>query len=165
MQFLCQAKFLCWSYSSKCCKTIKLQDSLINNNCRTSGSIIKIWYSSFFFFFFFIWEDLRRFNQLAISMRGLSFFSSTGFCYSYGCLDRLYVEGTHFWTWHFLKNSGGSYSYFWSTLLHYFISYWSPWFSLCTVNYIILSNINKALSACPSANVFVFGDSKAHHKD
>ena len=47
VQFLCHAEFLFWMYSSEWSKTIKLQDSLINDNFRTNGSIIKIWYSSF----------------------------------------------------------------------------------------------------------------------
>ena len=37
--------------------------------------------------------------------------------------------------------------------------------SLCTVFDAISSNVDELLSINPSANVFVFGDFNAHHKD
>ena len=41
----------------------------------------------------------------------------------------------------------------------------SPSLSLCMVSDSISSNIDEVLSLSPSANVFVFGDFNAHHKD
>ena len=58
---------------------------------------------------------------------------------------------------------------FWLALLHsvsyFFFLYRSPFSSLCTVFDSILSNLDEVLSINPSANVFVFGDFNAHHKD
>ena len=50
-------------------------------------------------------------------------------------------------------------------LLVFFLLYQSPSSSLCTVFDAISSNIDEFLSVNPSANVFVFGDFKVHHKD
>ena len=46
-----------------------------------------------------------------------------------------------------------------------FFFYRSPSSSLCAVFDSISSNIDEVLSANPPANVFVFGDFNAHHKD
>ena len=58
---------------------------------------------------------------------------------------------------------------FWQALLHsvcyFFFLYRSLSLSLCRVFYSISSNMNKILLINPSANVFVFGDFKVHHKD
>ena len=48
---------------------------------------------------------------------------------------------------------------------YFFFLYRSPSSSLCTVFDSTLSNIDEVLSINPSANVFVFGDFNAHHKD
>ena len=48
---------------------------------------------------------------------------------------------------------------------YFFFLYRSPYSSLCTVFYSVLSNIDEVLSINPSANVFVFGDFNVHHKD
>ena len=45
-----------------------------------------------------------------------------------------------------------------------FFLYRSP-SSLCTVFDVTSSNIDEVISINPSANVFVFGDFKVHHKD
>ena len=64
------------------------------------------------------------------------------------------------------ENSADSYLCFRPALLHsmpyFFFLYRS---SLCTVFDSISSNIDEVLSMNPSANVFVFGDFKVHHKD
>ena len=69
----------------------------------------------------------------------------------------------------FLENSAGSYLCSWLALLHsvsyFFLLYWSPSSSLCTVFDSVSSNIDEVLSINPSANVFVFGDFNVHHKD
>ena len=58
---------------------------------------------------------------------------------------------------------------FWPALLHsvsyFFYLYWSPPQSLCMVFDSISSNIDKALSINPSANLFDFRDLSIHHKD
>ena len=63
-----------------------------------------------------------------------------------------------------LENSANSYLCFWLALLHsvswFFFFYWSPSLTLCTVFDSISSNIDEVLSINPSANAFVFGDSK-----
>ena len=67
-----------------------------------------------------------------------------------------------------LENSADSYLCFRLALLHschFFFFYRSPSSALCTVFYSISSNIDEVLSINPSANVFVFGDFNAHHKD
>ena len=68
-----------------------------------------------------------------------------------------------------LENSADPYLCFWLALLHlmsyFFFLYWSPSSSLCTVFDCILSNINQILLINQSANMFVFGDFNAHHKD
>ena len=68
-----------------------------------------------------------------------------------------------------LENSADSYLCFLLALLHsvsyFFFLYQSPSSSLCRVFDSISSNIDEVLSINPSANVFVFGDFKAHHKD
>ena len=68
-----------------------------------------------------------------------------------------------------LENSADSYLCFRLALLHsvsyFFFLYRSPSSSLCTVFDSTLSNIDEVLSINPSANVFVFGDFNAHHKD
>ena len=68
-----------------------------------------------------------------------------------------------------LENSGNSYLCFRLALLHsvshFFFLYRSPSSLLWAVLDSISSNINKVLSMNPSANVFVFGDFKVHHKD
>ena len=48
---------------------------------------------------------------------------------------------------------------------YFFFLYRSPSSSLCTVFYSISSNIDEVLSTNLSANFFVFGDFKVHHKD
>ena len=67
-----------------------------------------------------------------------------------------------------LENSADSYLCFQLALLHsvsyFFFLYRSP-SSLSTVFDSISSNIEEVLSINPSANVFVFGDFKVHHKD
>ena len=69
----------------------------------------------------------------------------------------------------FLKNSADSYLCCWLALLHsvpyFFLLYWSPSSSLCTVFDSVSSNIDEVLSTNPSANVFVFGDFNVDHKD
>ena len=68
----------------------------------------------------------------------------------------------------YLENSADSYLCFWLALLHsvcyFFFLYQSP-LSLCTVSASVSSNIDEVISINPSANVFVFGDFNAHHKD
>ena len=68
-----------------------------------------------------------------------------------------------------LENSADSYLCFRLALLHsvsyFFFLYRSPSSALCTVFDSISSNIDEVLSINPSANVFVFGDFKVHHKD
>ena len=68
-----------------------------------------------------------------------------------------------------LENSADSYLCFLLALLHlvsyFFFPYQSPFLSLCTVFDSISSNIDEVLSINPSANVFVFGEFNAHHKD
>ena len=68
-----------------------------------------------------------------------------------------------------LENSADSYLCFRTALLHsvsyFFFLYQPPSCSLCTVFYSVSSNIDEVLSMNPSADVFVFGDFKVHHKD
>ena len=68
-----------------------------------------------------------------------------------------------------LQNSADYYLCFRLALLHsvsyIFFLYRSLSSSLCTVFDSISSNIDKALSINPSANVFVFGDLGVYHKD
>ena len=68
-----------------------------------------------------------------------------------------------------LENSADSYLCFRVALLHsvsdFFFLYRSPSSSLCKAFDPISSNIDEVLSINPSANVFVFGDFKVHHKD
>ena len=68
-----------------------------------------------------------------------------------------------------LENSADSYLCFWLALLHlvsyFFFIYRSPSSLLFTVFESISSNIDEILSINPSANVFVFGNFKSHHKD
>ena len=68
-----------------------------------------------------------------------------------------------------LENSADSYLCFRLALLHsvsyFFFLYRSSSSSLCTVFDSISSNIDEVLLINPSANVFVFGDLNAHHKD
>ena len=68
-----------------------------------------------------------------------------------------------------LENSADSYLCFQLALLHsvsyFFFLYRSPSSALCTVFDSVSSNIDEVLSINPSANVFVFGDFKVHHKD
>ena len=68
-----------------------------------------------------------------------------------------------------LENFADSYLCFRLALLHsvsyFFFLYRSPSSALCTVFDSISSNIDEVLSISPSANVFVFGDFSAHHKD
>ena len=67
-----------------------------------------------------------------------------------------------------LENSADSYLCFQLALLHsvsyFFFLYRSP-SALCTVFDSFSSNIDEVLFINPSANVFVFGDFKVHHKD
>ena len=49
-------------------------------------------------------------------------------------------------------------------MCYFFFLYQSP-LSLCTVSASVSSNIDEVISINPSANVFVFGDFNAHHKD
>ena len=51
------------------------------------------------------------------------------------------------------------------SMSHFFFLYRSPSLLLCTVFDPISSNIDQVLSINPSANVFIFGDFNAHHKD
>ena len=68
-----------------------------------------------------------------------------------------------------LENSADSYLCFWLALLHlvsyFFFIFRSPSSLLFTVFESISSNIDEILSINPSANVFVFGNFKSHHKD
>ena len=68
-----------------------------------------------------------------------------------------------------LENSADSYLCFRLALLHsvsyFFFLYQSPSSSLCTVFDSISSNIDEVLLINSSANVFLFGDFNAHHKD
>ena len=68
-----------------------------------------------------------------------------------------------------LEKSADSYLCCWLALLHsvsyFFFLCWSPSLSLCMVFDSFLSNIDEVLLINPSANVFVFGDLNAHHKD
>ena len=67
-----------------------------------------------------------------------------------------------------LENSPDTYLCFRLALLHsmsYFFFHYRLPSSLCTVFDSISSNIDDVLSINPSANVFVFGDFNAHHKD
>ena len=68
-----------------------------------------------------------------------------------------------------LENSADSYLCFQLALLHsvsyFFFLYRSPSSSLWTVFASISSNIDEVLLISPSANMFVFGDFNAHHKD
>ena len=68
-----------------------------------------------------------------------------------------------------LENSKDSYLCFRLTLLHsvsyFFFLYRLPSSTLCTILDPISSNIDEVLSINPSANVFVFGDFRVHHKD
>ena len=68
-----------------------------------------------------------------------------------------------------LEKSAYSYLCFRLALFHsvsyFFFLYRSPSSSLCTVFGSISSNIDEVLSINPSANIFVFEDFNAHHKD
>ena len=68
-----------------------------------------------------------------------------------------------------LENSADSNLFFWLPLLHsvsyFFFLYQSPSLSLWTIFYSISSNIDEVLSINPSANTFIFGYFKIHHKD
>ena len=68
-----------------------------------------------------------------------------------------------------LEDSAGSDLCFQLALLHavsyYFFLYQSPSLSLCMVFDSVSSNIDQLLSINPSANAFVLGDFKVHHKD
>ena len=50
-------------------------------------------------------------------------------------------------------------------MCYFFFLYRSPFSALCTVFDSLSSNIDEVDSINPSANVFVFGDFKVHHKD
>ena len=77
-----------------------------------------------------------------------------------------------------LENFVGSYLCFWLALTQsltssitsysftylYFL-YQSPSCSFCMIFYSVSFNIDEVLSINPSANVFLFGDFKIHHKD
>ena len=69
----------------------------------------------------------------------------------------------------YLENSADSDLCFQLALLHsvsyFFFLYQSPSLSLWTVFDSTSSNIDEVLPINPSANVFVFGDFKVHHKD
>ena len=85
------------------------------------------------------------------------------------CLAVYVKEGLPF-AWDLpLENSADSYLRFRLTLFHsvsyLFFLYRSPSSSLCTVFDSVSSNIDEVISVKPSANVFVFGDFKIHHKD
>ena len=67
-----------------------------------------------------------------------------------------------------LENYLDSYLCFWLALLHpmsYFFLYQSPSLSLCIVFDAMSSNKDEVLLINPSADVFVFGDFNACHKD
>ena len=68
-----------------------------------------------------------------------------------------------------LESPEDSYLCFRLALLHsvsyFFFLYRSPSSSLCTLFDSISSDIDEVLSVNPSANVFVFGDFKVHHKE
>ena len=68
-----------------------------------------------------------------------------------------------------LENSADSYLSFRLALFfsvsYFFFLYRSPFSSLCTVFNSISSDIDEVLSISPSANIFVFGDFNAHHRD
>ena len=82
----------------------------------------------------------------------------------------VYVKEGLLFAWDLsLDNSSDSYLCFRLALLHsvsyFFFFYQSPSSALCMVFDSISSNIDEVLSINPSANVFVFGDFKVHHKD
>ena len=52
-----------------------------------------------------------------------------------------------------------------TSLCYFFFLYWLPSLSLCSVCDSISSNIDEVIFINQSANVFVFGDFNAHHKD
>ena len=78
-------------------------------------------------------------------------------------------EGLSFARYLSLENSVDSYLCFQLALLHsvscFFFLYLSLSSSLCSVFDAISSDIDEVLSINPSANVFVFGNFNAHHKD
>ena len=100
---------------------------------------------------------------------GLSSFTPKGFYYSYAWFCSLRKRRTLFCKGLISRNSADSYLCFPLALLHsvsyFFFLYRSPFSSLCTVFDSVSSNIDEVLSMNPSANVFVFGDLKVHHKD
>ena len=78
-------------------------------------------------------------------------------------------EGRPFARGSSIENSANSYLCFRLALLnlvsYFFFLYRLPSLSLCTVFDSLSSSIHEALSINPSANLFVFGDFIAHHKD
>ena len=99
----------------------------------------------------------------------LSSFNPKGFTTHMRGLPVYVKEGLTF-AWDLsLENSVDSYVCFRLTLLHswsyFFFLYRSPSLSLCMVFCSISSNIDQVLSINPSANVFLFADFDAHHKD
>ena len=92
-----------------------------------------------------------------------------GVCYSHHGLAVYVKEGLSFARYLSLENSVDSYLCFQLALLHsvscFFFLYLSLSSSLCSVFDAISSDIDEVLSINPSANVFVFGNFNAHHKD
>ena len=125
--------------------------------------IVIFWYSCC------MWDILGWLNWFwQFLCEGLSSFISKGLCYSYAWSCSLSEGWTTFCTGLISRKLCG-FICFWLALLHsvsyFFLLYWLPSSSLCTVFDAISSNIDEDLSIKPSANVFVFGDFNAHHED
>ena len=125
------------------------------------------WYS------YCLWDKLGWLNWFwQFLCEGLSSFNSKGFWYSYAWSRSLCERRTSFCTG-LISRKLCRFLCFRLALLHslsyFFFLYQSPSLPLCTVFDSILSNIDEVLSNIvsikPSANVFVFGDFNAHHKD
>ena len=105
---------------------------------------------------------------LVISLWGIVFLYFKGFCYSYAWSCSLYERQTSFCMWLISRNLC-DFLCFWLALLHsasyFFLLYWLPSSSLCTIFDAISSYIDEVLSLKPSTNVFVFGDFNTHHED
>ena len=124
--------------------------------------------------FYCLWDKLGWLNWFwQFLCEGLSSLNAKRFYYSYGWSCSLCERKGFLFCRIYLENSADFYLCFWLALLHslsyFFFLYQSPSLPLCTVFDSILSNIDEVLSNIvsikPSANVFVFGDFNAHHKD
>ena len=117
-----------------------------------------------------LWDKpgwLHRFWQIHCDR--LSSLNPKGFQYSYGWPPSLREERASFCTGLISRKLCRLLLMFSNVLLHsmshFFFLYRSPSLLLCTVFDPISSNIDQVLSINPSANVFIFGDFNAHHKD